>query len=46
MEGRVYKVHAENSCHGYQMTSGQRFFIIEGTICLVNEWIGAKVMDF
>ena len=27
MEGRVYKVHAENSCHGYQTTSGQRFFI-------------------
>ena len=23
----VYKVRAENSCHGYQMTSGQRFFI-------------------
>ena len=27
MEGRVYKAHAENSCHGYQTTSGQRFFI-------------------
>ena len=37
MEGRVYKARAENSCHGYQTTSGQRFFIHEGTICLVNE---------
>ena len=27
MEGRVYKARAENSCHGYQTTSGQRFFI-------------------
>ena len=27
MEGRVYIAHAKNSCHGYQMTSGQRFFI-------------------
>ena len=27
MEGRVYKARTENSCHGYQMTSGQRFFI-------------------
>ena len=27
MEGRVYKACAENSCHGYQTTSGQRFFI-------------------
>ena len=27
MEGRVYKVCAENSYHGYQTTSGQRFFI-------------------
>ena len=23
MEGRVYKARAENSCHGYQTTSGQ-----------------------
>ena len=23
MEGRVYKAHAENSCHGDQTTSGQ-----------------------
>ena len=22
MEGRVYKARAENSCHGYQTTSG------------------------
>ena len=27
MEGRVYKARAENLCHGYQTTSGQRFFI-------------------
>ena len=27
MEGRVYKARAENWCHGYQTTSGQRFFI-------------------
>ena len=27
MEGRVYKARAENSYHGYQTTSGQRFFI-------------------
>ena len=27
MEGRVYKARAENSCYGYQTTSGQRFFI-------------------
>ena len=27
MEGRVYKARAENSCHGYQTTSGQQFFI-------------------
>ena len=27
MEGRVYKARAENSCHGYLTTSGQRFFI-------------------
>ena len=27
MEGRVYKARAVNSCHGYQTTSGQRFFI-------------------
>ena len=27
MKGRVYKARAENSCHGYQTTSGQRFFI-------------------
>ena len=27
MEGRVYKARAENSCHGYPTTSGQRFFI-------------------
>ena len=27
MEGGVYKVRAENSCHGYQTTSDQRFFI-------------------
>ena len=26
MEGREF-MRAENSCHGYQMTSGQRFFI-------------------
>ena len=26
-EGRVYKARAENSCHGYQTASGQRFFI-------------------
>ena len=26
-EGRVYKARAENSCHGYQTTSGQQFFI-------------------
>ena len=30
MEEGVYKARAENSCHGYQPTSGQRF-------CLVNE---------
>ena len=23
MKGRVYKARAENSCHGYQTTSGQ-----------------------
>ena len=23
----VYKTRAENSCHGYQTTSGQQFFI-------------------
>ena len=27
MEEEVYKVRAENSCHGYQTTLGQRFFI-------------------
>ena len=27
MEEGVYKARAENSCHGYQTTSGQRFFI-------------------
>ena len=27
MEARVYKACAENLCHGYQTTSGQRFFI-------------------
>ena len=27
MEEGVYKVRAENSCHGYQTTLGQRFFI-------------------
>ena len=27
MEEEVYKARAENSCHGYQTTSGQRFFI-------------------
>ena len=27
MEARVYKARAENLCHGYQTTSGQRFFI-------------------
>ena len=27
MEERVYKARAENSCHGYPTTSGQRFFI-------------------
>ena len=27
MERRVYKARAENSSHGYQTTSGQRFFI-------------------
>ena len=27
MEEGVYKVRAENSCHGYQTTSDQRFFI-------------------
>ena len=27
MKEEVYKVRAENSCHGYQTTSGQRFFI-------------------
>ena len=27
MEGRVYKALAENSCHGYQTTSDQQFFI-------------------
>ena len=27
MKGRVYKACAENSCHGYETTSGQRFFI-------------------
>ena len=46
MEGRVYKVRVENLRYRYQTTSGQRFFIIEGTICLVNEWIGAKGMVF
>ena len=25
---KVYKARAENSCHGYQTTSGQRFFIL------------------
>ena len=25
--GGVYKVRADNSCHGYQTTLGQRFFI-------------------
>ena len=27
MEEGVYKARAENSCHGYQTTSDQRFFI-------------------
>ena len=27
MEEGIYKARAENSCHGYQTTSGQRFFI-------------------
>ena len=27
MKEGVYKARAENSCHGYQTTSGQRFFI-------------------
>ena len=27
MEEGVYKARAENSCHGYQTTLGQRFFI-------------------
>ena len=27
IKGRVYKARAENSCHGYQTTSDQRFFI-------------------
>ena len=27
MEARIYKARAENSCHRYQTTSGQRFFI-------------------
>ena len=27
MEEEVYKARAENSCHGYQTTLGQRFFI-------------------
>ena len=27
MEEGVYKVRVENSCHGYQTTLGQRFFI-------------------
>ena len=27
MEEGVYKARAENLCHGYQTTSGQRFFI-------------------
>ena len=27
MEEGVYKVRAENSCHGYQTTLDQRFFI-------------------
>ena len=27
MKGRVYKARAENSCHGYQTTSDQRFLI-------------------
>ena len=27
MEEGVYKARAENSCHGYQTTSGQRFLI-------------------
>ena len=27
MEEGVYKARAENSCHGYQATSDQRFFI-------------------
>ena len=26
-EEGVYKAHAENWCHGYQTTSGHRFFI-------------------
>ena len=39
-------VVAENSHHGYQTTLAQRFLIIEGSVCLVNERIGARGMVF
>ena len=35
MEEGVYKARAENSCHGYQTTLGQRFFIVSHSQTLV-----------
>ena len=43
---RVYKARTENSCMDIKQLQVNDSWYIEGTICLVNEWMDAKGMVF